>query len=327
MKRLQLIVLALLIAAIPASANAGEVKIALDTPPKLDISGSYVWIHNFAEALKAGGMEVREMPRGSVGGEAEKLDQLSLGLLEVSLSDIKSIAKINPFVYGLRLPYLFDNVAHMDRAMKSSDLFSEINKQITGSDLKLVAFVPLGPESGILNTKNAVHSPADMAGLRMRALDDAQIALYKSWGSNGTIVPWQEVPTALQTGVVDGYINSALVPMMFGHTDVLKYFTDAKVIISQRAAIFSKVWYDGLSTADQATVDKAVVAATKANRQWLQKVSVTAKKDLAGAGLEVVDLNDEQRGTFRELSKKVYNAGLLSKAQVDEWVGIAEASR
>ena len=325
MKHFLLTVLVAVIAFAPALADAGEVKIALDTPPKLDISGSYVWAYNFGEALKAGGMKVREMPRGSVGGEAEKLDQLSTGLLEVSLSDVKSVAKINPFIYGLRLPYLFDNVAHMDRALEKGKIIEKVNKQIAGSNVILVALVPLGPESGILNTKKAVEKPGDMNNLRMRALDDAQIALYKSWGSNGTIVPWKEVPTSLQTGVVDGYINSPLVPMMFGHTDILKHFTDAKVIIAQRAVLVSKDWYEGLSDKDRATVDQAVAAATKANREWLKKVSVTALEGLKKAGIQITPLSDENREAFRALSKTVYNSGLLSKEQVDEWVKLAES--
>jgi TRAP-type C4-dicarboxylate transport system substrate-binding protein len=327
MKHFWLMVLAVVIALAPALANAGEVKIALDTPPKLDISGSYVWAYNFGKALKAGGMKVREMPRGSVGGEAEKLDQLSTGLLEVSLSDVKSVAKIHPFIYGLRLPYLFDNVAHMDRALEKGKIIDKINKQIAGSNVILVALVPLGPESGILNTKKAVGKPADMDKLRMRALDDAQIALYKSWGSNGTIVPWKEVPTSLQTGVVDGYINSPLVPIMFGHTDILKHFTDAKVIIAQRAVLISKDWYEGLSDKDRATVDKAVADGTKANRDWLKKVSVTAIEGLKKAGIQVTDLSAENRESFRKLSKEVYNSGLLSEEQVAEWVKLAESAQ
>ena len=327
MKRLVLFVLAAVILAVPALAGAGEIKVALDTPPKLDVSGTYVWVHGFAQALKDSGMKVREMPRGSVGGEAEKLDQLSTGLLEVSLSDVKSVAKINPFIYGLRLPYLFEDVAHMDRALEAGGIIAKINKQIAGSDVILAALVPLGPESGILNTKKAVAKPADMADLRMRALDDAQIALYNSWGSNGTIVPWKEVPTSLQTGVVDGYINSALVPVMFGHTDILKYFTDAKVIIAQRAILISKSWYGDLSGQERAAVDKAIAAGTKANRDWLQKVAVSAVQGLEKAGLKVTKLSPESRQEFRTLSQKVYNSGLLTKEQVDEWVKLADSTR
>lgn len=327
MKRYLQFVLIALIAVMPALVNAGEVKIALDTPPKLDISGSYVWAYNFGKALKAAGMTVRELPRGAVGGEAEKLDQLSTGLLEVSLSDVKSVGKIHPFIYGVRLPYIFEDVAHMDQVFKAGNVMAKINKQIAGSDVILVALVPLGPESGIINTKKAVHNPGDMANLRMRALDDAQIALYKAWGSNGTIVPWKEVPTALQTGVVDGYINSPLVPIMFGHTDFVKHFTEAKVIIAQRAALVSKSWYDGLSNADRTIVDNAVAIATKANRDWLKKVSVTALEGLEAAGVKVVKLSSGEREEFRELSKKVYESSLLTKKQLDEWVSLANSAR
>ncbi|MDN3722256.1 hypothetical protein QW131_31215 [Roseibium salinum] len=55
-----------------ASTASAEVKIALDTKPDLETSGSYNWAYAFGNALKAAGMEVRELPRGAVGNEAEK---------------------------------------------------------------------------------------------------------------------------------------------------------------------------------------------------------------------------------------------------------------
>ena len=100
---------------VAASASA-EVKIALDSKPDLKTSGSYNWAHTFGAALTKAGMEVREMPRGSVGNESEKFDQASTGLLEVSLSDVRAVAQVDPFIYGVRLPYIFDDIQHMDRA-------------------------------------------------------------------------------------------------------------------------------------------------------------------------------------------------------------------
>lgn len=130
---------AMLLAAAPVQA---EVKIALDTKPDLETSGSYNWAHAFGEALTAAGMEVREMPRGSIGDEAEKLDQLSLGLLEVSLSDVRSVGQIDPFIYGVRLPYIFDDVAHMYRALDQGKVLDRVNEAIAGQDVKLLALVP-----------------------------------------------------------------------------------------------------------------------------------------------------------------------------------------
>lgn len=318
-------------AAVLLGATSGlavaEVKIALDTPPDLETSGSYVWAHTFGQYLTEHGMEVREIPRGAIGGEAEKLDQLSTGLLEVSLSDVKSVGKIDPFIYGIRLPYIFDGVAHMDRVVAAEDILAKVNEKTGVADVTLLSLVPLGPPSGIINTKHAVRTPADMSDLRMRALDDAQIALYEAWGTTGTIVPWKEVPAGLQTGIIDGYLNTAIVPVMFGQTDIVKHFSDARVINSLRAAMVSRSWYEGLSDADRKTVDAAVEAADAANRKWVEDVTETSLKALTDAGVEVTRLSDAERAAFREASKPAYGAGVLPQDQIDAWVRMSEAHR
>ncbi|MDN3722257.1 TRAP transporter substrate-binding protein DctP [Roseibium salinum] len=140
-------------------------------------------------------------------------------MLEVSLSDVRAVAQVDPFIYGVRLPYIFDDVAHMDRVVAEGNIFERVNKSIANQDVKLLALVPLGPSSGIITTTAVVRKPEDMSDLRMRALDDAQIAMYRAWGSTGTVVAWGEVPSGLQTGVIDGYLNSPFVPIMFGQTD------------------------------------------------------------------------------------------------------------
>lgn len=310
-----------------ATSATAEVKIALDSKPDLATSGSYNWAHAFGEALTAAGMEVRELPRDSVGNEAEKFDQISTGLLEISLSDVRSIAQVDPFIYGVRLPYIFDDIAHMDRALAAGKVFERLNEKLATQDTVLLALAPLGPSSGVITTTAAVRSPADMSGLRMRALDDAQIAMYQAWGSSGTIVPWGEVPAGLQTGVINGYLNSPLVPVMFGQTDFVKNFSDARVIWPLRAVLASKMWYDGLSDADRATVDAAVVTADAAAREWLADASVNGLTALEEKGVTVQRLSAEERAVFREASKAVYESDLMPAEDVKIWVELSDGNR
>ena len=310
-----------------ATAASAEVKIALDSKPDLDTSGSYNWAHAFGKALTEAGMEVREMPRGSVGNESEKFDQVSTGLLEVSLSDVRAIAQVEPFIYGVRLPYIFDDINHMDRVLKAGNIFDRVNEKLADQDAVLLALAPLGPSSGVITTNAVVRSPADMANLRMRALDDAQIAMYQAWGSSGTIVPWGEVPAGLQTGVIDGYLNSPFVPVMFGQTDFVKNFSDAGVIIPLRAVIVSKLWYDGLSEADRAAVDQAVEVADAAVRAWQAEASERGLTALEEKGVTVQRLTKEERAAFREASKPVYNSGLMPAEDVKVWTELSDSNR
>ncbi|MGR3569451.1 MAG: TRAP transporter substrate-binding protein [Pseudooceanicola nanhaiensis] len=310
-----------------ASAASAEVKIALDGAPDPEVSGTYNWVMGFSEVLEKAGMKVREMPRDSVGNEAEKFDQLSTGLLELSLSDVRAIAQVDPFIYGLRLPYMFDDAAHMQRALADGSIFDRVNEAVADQDVMLLAIVPIGPSSGIITTDAAVRTPADMADLRMRALDDAQIALYKAWGTTGTVVPWGEVPAGLQTGVIDGYLNSPFVPISFGQTDFVKNFSDSRTIIPIRAVIASKMWYDGLSDAERSAVTEAIAAGNAATQAWLDEVSSTSLEALEEKGVTVQRLTDEERGAFRERSKQVYDSGLMPSDDVKVWTDLSDATR
>ena len=310
-----------------ASAASAEVKIALDGAPDPKVSGTYNWVMGFSEVLDKAGLKVREMPRDSVGNEAEKFDQLSTGLLELSLSDVRAIAQVDPFIYGLRLPYMFDDAAHMQRALADGKIFDRVNEAVAGQDVMLLAIVPIGPSSGIITTNAAVRTPDDMADLRMRALDDAQIAMYKAWGTTGTVVPWGEVPAGLQTGVIDGYLNSPFVPISFGQTDFVKNFSDSRTIIPIRAVIASKMWYDGLSDTERSAVTDAIEAGNAATQAWLDEVSSTSLEALEAKGVTVQRLTDEERGAFRERSKQVYDSGLMPSDDVKVWTDLSDATR
>ena len=78
---------ALALALIAPVAQA-QVKIALDSPPDPQRSGTFVFAHALAEHLNANGMAARELPVNAIGGEAERLDQTSQGLLEVNMADL-----------------------------------------------------------------------------------------------------------------------------------------------------------------------------------------------------------------------------------------------
>ena len=304
--------------ALSAHAAAAQIKIALDSPPDLNSSGSYVWAHAFSEYLKAHGMEAEEFQRGALGNDDELFDQVSQGLLEVSMSPLNIVASLDKLIYGLRLPYFFANMEEVDKALYEGGMLAKINAATTPHGVRVLAVDTVGPNTGIFNTKHPVTSVADMAGLRMRALDESQIDLYKAWGASGTIVSWAEVPNALQTGVADGYLNPSFVPLLFGHTDFIKYFTDAAISPSLRIAIASEDWYQGLSDEQRKTVDEAVAAADKANRDWLKTQDAVIGK-LEAAGVTVSTLTPEARKAFRDASAPAYESGLISKEQIAEW--------
>lgn len=300
------------------SAQAQTVKIALDSAADMENSGSYVWVHTFGQYLQEHGFEVEEFERGALGGEAERMDQVQQGLLEISSSDTKGVAALAPILVPLTLPFVLPSWDALDRAL-ASGILDEANVQATDDGVRILGFSGLGGPVGIFNTQRPISSAADMAGLRMRALDEAQIGIYGLWGTTGTIVAWDEVPNALQTGIADGYVNPPLVPILFGHTGFIKHFTDARITIGTRTVIASEDWYQGLSDDERQIVDEAATAATAASREW-QAGRGSELQMLRDNGIEVTELSDEAWNEFRSLSMPIYGMVPMPEGTMDTWL-------
>lgn len=305
---------------------AAEVKIALDCPPDPQRCGSFVFARALSEHLKANGMAVRELPVNAIGGEAERLDQVTQGLLEVNMADLGRAAQLEKLIFGFAAPYLFDSLDHLDRTVANSDLMQRINATASKKGVRVIALVPVGGATGIFNTKKPITKPEDLADLRIRALDENQMKTFKAWGTNGVVITMPEVANALQTGIAHGYINPPFVPFIFGHTAIIKHYTDANIAVPLRVSMVSEDWYKKLADKDRKTFDEGVVKAIAANRAWVKNSDKSALEQLEKAGIKITSLTPEGRARFKELSLPAYTA-ILAKDEIQLFIDAAAKNR
>ena len=285
---------------------AGEIKLALDCPPDAEKCGTYLWSKTFSDYLESQGMKVKLYPKDALGAEAEKLDQVSQGLLEISNSDLSKAGSLDPTIFGFYLPFLFEDMNHFYRTLSNTDLLDKINAGTTKRGVRVLALVPVGDMSGIVTTKKFIKTPADFEGIRMSALDKKQAKWLEIWGANAVVIPWAEIYNALQTGVADGYMNPAFVPIMFKHTEVLKYYSDAKVAPALRVSICSEEWFKGLNDKDQAVIDAGVAKANDELKAWVKKAEEQGLGALKKAGMQVYVNSSEDKAKFAELIRASY---------------------
>jgi len=299
----------------PASA---QIKVALDSPPDLQGSGSYVWAHTFVEHLNANGLKAEEFQRGALGGDDELFDQVSQGLLEVSMSPLNITGSLDNLIYGLRLPYFFADIGEVDRALYKGGMLAKVNEGTASRGVGVRGASAVGRAPGFFTSRRAGGRVEGRRALRVRPLEEGQIKLWGGGGAGGPIVTGAGGPTALRPGGAEGSLTPPVVPLLFGHTDFLKFFTDAEVSPSLRATIVSEEWYKGLSDADRKIVDDATEAANKANRDWLAaQASVYGK--LEAAGVKITKLSPEARAGFQKASEPTYTSNLLSAEQIEAW--------
>ncbi|MCW1935016.1 TRAP transporter substrate-binding protein [Pararhodobacter zhoushanensis] len=294
--------------AVPAAAQT----IALDTPPAYDVQPSYRWARDFADALIEAGFEPEIFPYESIGGEAERLDQVRAGILDVSMSGYAAAASRDPAMDVLRLPYLFDDLAHFGRFVNETEFLEQLNERIAPDGMRVLAIIPLTGFLGLFNNQQEVRTPADLAAVRWRALDRGQISAIEALGGSTVPIPFSEVTTAIQTGTVNGYINPVNVPLTFGQGDLFSYYTDAELMVGARLAIASETWWEGLSDDERTAVNAAIAEASASIYTWAASMVDAEKEKLRDAGYTVTDLTDDERQAFVDAT-----AGLRANIELD----------
>jgi TRAP-type C4-dicarboxylate transport system substrate-binding protein len=129
--------------------------------------------------------------------------------------------------------------------------------------------------------------------------------LLAAWQVRGVRVAWEEVAQALQTGMVDAYLNPPIVAVMFGHGNVIDYFTDLRMGPSARVIVASRRWYESLSPEMRAAFDAGVQEARAANRRWAANAMQRERALLEKAGIEWIEMEPADREEWRGLTRKI----------------------
>lgn len=141
---------------------------------------------------------------------AECLEGVSEGSIDVYISTSGGAAGIFPYVQVLDLPYLMssDRVAE---AVLSGDFVRTMRDKAledSGNTIRLMTVGNTGGWRNFANTERRVQGPDDMAGLKLRTVvADLPVQLVEAMGASATPIPWPELFTSLQTGVVEGTAN------------------------------------------------------------------------------------------------------------------------
>jgi TRAP-type transport system periplasmic protein len=317
---------ALAVALGASSALAAEVKIALNGVLDPKVNAEAAFVKGLEDALAGTGFTVTAFPSETIGKESERFDMVSQGLIHLNLASVNTTFGLSPLVKGVQLPFFFQDAAEFDRVIAESALLEQMNEPLVSNGVRIAGFNYIGVAMGFHNTKTPVTKIDDLGQLRLRAMNGEQLKFMESLGAHGTIVAWSEVANALQTGIADGYMNPPNSALRTGHTDFLKYFTQANISPSTRLVLVSQDWYDGLSAEEQTTIDKALEAGIAANRAWVDDWSALVLERQKEAGVTVSDLAPGERDKMVERATSIY-LDVLSEDELAKYQAAVDSVR
>ncbi len=248
-------------------------------------------------------IKVMVFPQRQLGDDREMLEGVPTGLLEVTAATLGPISAFEPKVGLLELPFLFNNLDHLDAVLDGSigrDLLNGLEK----ADYKGLGFFDDGINN-ITNSKHAIHSSADFKGLQMRTIEaPVRIAVSKSLGANPVPVAYSELYTALQTGVVDGQSNPNWVISSRSLWEVQKYVSVTNHIWGGAALVMNLEKFNALSAEDQKIVLAAGQEACQHGRKMGRDAEAMHLQKAIDHGM-IVDKNPDL-ASMRKATSSVY---------------------
>ncbi len=269
---------------------------------------------SFVESASNGAIEV-ELFIGTqlCANGAECLQGVADGTIDVYVSTSGGTAGLFPFVQVLvlDLPYLMadDRIAESVLSGDFTRKMREMALEDSGGAIRLMTIGNTGGWRNFANTKRRVQGPGDLEGLKIRTVvADLPQELVRALDASPTPIPWPELFTSFQTGVVEGSKN--------GITDIMGMkFPDAglQYVTLDGHAYMGALWWMNnekfLSMPEdmRRVVVDGFVALQQATFASPKRKSIQAYADFVAGGGDLYVPTPDEKAAFREAAAPVYD--------------------
>lgn len=270
-----------------------------------------------------GRLYVDYRPISQLGGEKDVLSKLQMGAVQGMLCSSVLAPNVSPRLGIVNLPYVVDSFSKLEQFRNNEELFREFGADADKKGVKVVDFTGYGSYGWATKTPVATLEEAKEQVFRI-AQAPVNVDLYKAWGIQFTVMPWPDVPQALQTGVITGLDHTPIVCNITKKFTVAKAFTNLDYAQGLYVHLMNKRWFNNLPGELQEILMTAIteesakvraltekqqldqIAVAKANGIVFNNLSVTEKDRLIGMAEPVIQKWGEKIG--QEYLNKVRTA-------------------
>ena len=287
-----------------ASAMAQTVLRSSDTHP--DGYPTVDAVKYFGELVKErtqGRYSVEVYHSAQLGQEADTIEQVRSGVIDLNRVSMAPWNSLVPLTMIPSLPYLFTSPDHARKVM-ASEIGDEIAKGFDAHGVVVLAFYDGGARS-FYNSKKPINTVADLAGLKFRVIQsDVFVDMVAALGATATPMPYGEVYSSIETGVIDGAENNFPSYESAKHFEVAKNYSLDQHTIVPEVFVMSKMSWDKLSDEDNTIFKQA--GKESMEKQWeLWDARVAeSRKIVEEAGSQITT---PEKQPFIDAMKPVYD--------------------
>ena len=247
-------------------------------------------------------MEV--FPNSTLYDDNKVLEALLLGDVQMAAPSLSKFEKYTKKFRIFDLPFMFENVAAVDR-FQGSETGQALLNSMRRKGLQGLGFWHNGMKQ--LSATRPLLDPADAAGLKFRVqASDVLVAQFEALGANPQKMSFKEVYGGLQTKVIDGQENTW--SNIYGKKffEVQDGVTESNHGIIDYLVVTSTEWWEGLPGDVRDELVRIIAEVSAERNAQSTAVNDEAKAAVVAAGSTVRQLTPEQRAAWVEAMKPVW---------------------
>lgn len=316
----------LALTALSASIHAQTINLSYNGAPDADKNAVHLFASNLQQLVAKktdGELELKLYPNSMLGEEEERMEQV-LNTPSLNIASFGGVSPLFPEIFVSSIPFLFSDFDHARQFFDEGQYWQEAKEAFyerTGGHL--LAVVEEGGFLAFTNNERPIKSPKDFDGLRFRAMDKSQVALYEAFGASGTPIPWTEVYLSLKTGVADGQMNPPMYIILGSLFEVQKYATLANVQYSDQFLVANDELLKSLSDSEREALEEAVKEANDINRKAVQSQVEERIAFLEEKGMDVYRPTASELQQFQEIGQPSYLKWLQEEGIDQKWIDLA----
>ncbi|MGB5867501.1 MAG: TRAP transporter substrate-binding protein [Arcobacteraceae bacterium] len=310
MKKLVLGSLAAAMVATTAMAADYTLKFSHVVSPNTPKGKAADFFEKRLEELSGGRIDVQVYPSSQLYKDNAVLKALRLNSVQMAAPSFSKFGKIVPQLALFDLPFIFKDLGHLHR-VQDSEVGTKLKSMVTAKGIVALNFWDNGFKQLSSNAKPLLM-PEDAQGQKFRIMSSKVLeAQFHAVGANPQMMPFSEVYSGLQQGVIDAAENPVSNIYTKKFHEVQKYLSISDHGYLGYLVVMSKKFWNSLPADLQKNVTQAMNEATEKEREYAKQLNDSqlelirdyAKKT---GKLEIYTLTDEQKNAWREKVSTIY---------------------
>lgn len=254
--------------------------------------------------LSNGKVDIRIYPSGVLGGETDLIRKMRIGQIQAVAISGPALQRLEPGVACLQIPMMVDSYEEFDYVRDR--IAPRLESLLVKNDVRVLSWGDAGWVHFF--TKEPARTLKEIRGMKLltAAGDPVVEQLYKDFGFRVVPLPYTEVLTALQTGLIEAVQGPPLYALLEQWFGLAGNMIDIKWTPLVAATVIREDTWQRINPEWREGMLRAARAAGERMRKEIRQLGDDAIPEMRKRGLNVIHVDEATFSDWRAEADKAY---------------------